>query len=111
MTIRRIVIAATVAASFSIAASAAPVAQPAPVDSKSTFTLIMTGKHTGYKHRGHWRYRHRREQNRDDAQGNRHLAHVHGITPRGTHDPIQRVNQVSDYGRQRGDRQKNPDAL
>jgi hypothetical protein len=65
MTIRRIVIAATVAASFSIAASAAPVAQPAPVDSKSTFTLIMTGKHTGYKHRGHWRYRHRREQNRD----------------------------------------------
>jgi hypothetical protein len=64
MTIRRIVIAATVATSFSIAASAAPVAQSAAVDSKSTFTLVMTGKHAGYKHRGHWR-RHRQERNRD----------------------------------------------
>jgi hypothetical protein len=65
MTIRHIVIAATAAASFSIAASAAPVAQSALIDSKSTFTLVMTGKHTGYKHRGHWRHRDRRDRDRD----------------------------------------------
>jgi hypothetical protein len=64
MTIRRIVIAATVAASFSIAASAAPVAQLAVIASKSTLTLVMTGKHAGYKHRSHWRHR-RPERNRD----------------------------------------------
>jgi hypothetical protein len=64
MIIRRIVIAASVAASFSIAASAAPVAQSALTDSKSTFTLVMTGQHTGYKHRGHWRHRrHDRDRN------------------------------------------------
>jgi hypothetical protein len=65
MTIRRIVIAVTAAASFSIAASAAPVAQSALIDSKSTFTLAMTGKHTGYKHRGHWRHRYRLNRDRD----------------------------------------------
>jgi hypothetical protein len=65
MTVRLIVIAATAAASFSFAASATPVAQSALIDSKSRFTLVMTGQHTGYKHRGHWRHRYRHGRDRD----------------------------------------------
>jgi hypothetical protein len=35
------------------------------IDSKSTVRLVMTGKKTGYEHRGHWRHRDRHERDRD----------------------------------------------
>jgi hypothetical protein len=62
MTIRCIVIATIAAASFSTATPAAPVATAALIDSKSTFTLVMTG---GNKYRGHRRHRYHRERDRD----------------------------------------------
>ena len=62
MTIRRVVIAAIAAAGFSLTASAAQIAQPAPIDTKSPATLVHSHSgshhlgHHGFGHHGHWHH-------------------------------------------------------
>jgi hypothetical protein len=69
MSIRHIIITTIVAAGFSFAVSAAPIAQ-APTNSKSAITLVKSkgGRHMGrhHMHRGHWRH-HRRHHHMIDG--------------------------------------------